>query len=139
MIISHSYRYLFLELPLTASTAISKELIENYDGKSIHHKHANYRKFLKKASEEEKKFFTFMGIRNPMDQAVSRYYKYLSNRNEKFTTNQQVKQWKNPLKDRIHRLRDQRKFKFIEANNPSFADFFIKFYSSPVVSQRLTR
>jgi hypothetical protein len=131
MIVSHTHRYLFLELPLTASTAIAKELIEHYDGKSIYYKHANYRKFLKKASEEEKKYFTFIGIRNPMDQAVSHYYKYLSNHNEKYADIQEVKKTKNPIKHYINQRIHQRKFKYVQEHNPSFSDFFMKFYGIP--------
>ena len=67
MIISHKYKYLFVELPLTASTAVSKELRENYDGESILYKHATYHEFLKIASPEEKKYFVFSGMCNPLD------------------------------------------------------------------------
>jgi len=131
MIISHQHKYLFLELPLTASTAIAKELIEHYDGKSIYYKHANYRKFLKKANAEQKKYFTFIGIRNPMDQAVSHYYKYISNHNEKYADIQEVKKTKNPIKHHINQRIHQRKFRYVQEHQPSFSDFFMKFYKIP--------
>ena len=54
MIISHKYKYVFVGLPLAASTAISKELCEQYDGKAILAKHSIYQDFLKIATEEEK-------------------------------------------------------------------------------------
>ena len=47
MIISHKYKYVFVGLPLAASTAISKELCEQYDGKAILAKHSIYQDFLK--------------------------------------------------------------------------------------------
>ena len=53
MIISHKYKYLFIGLPLAASTAISKELCEQYEGVPILSKHSIYQDFLKTATEEE--------------------------------------------------------------------------------------
>ena len=35
MIISHKHKYVFVELPQTASSAIAKELKANYDGHEI--------------------------------------------------------------------------------------------------------
>lgn len=46
MIISHKYRLLFIEVPLTASWAIHHELCNNYEGKPILHKHATYSDYL---------------------------------------------------------------------------------------------
>ena len=47
MIISEKNKYLFLELPRTGSTAISKELRDHYDGKRILRKHSLYHEFKK--------------------------------------------------------------------------------------------
>ncbi len=44
MIISHKYKYLFIELPRTGTTAISKELRERYAGELIYEKHTKYEK-----------------------------------------------------------------------------------------------
>ena len=76
MIISHIHRYLFVELPRTGSSAVSKELILNYDAENILRKHATYRDFLKQASKQEKEYFVFSSIRNPMDKILSLYFKY---------------------------------------------------------------
>ncbi|NND95681.1 MAG: hypothetical protein HKN45_12535 [Flavobacteriales bacterium] len=135
MIISRKYRYLFIELPLTASTAIAKELVENYAGEPILYKHANYRTFLKQASDEEKAYFTFIGVRNPMDQAVSHYYKYLNDHKGKYSKpqprkNGRVKYW---LNERGHRKR----FKFIKDNKASFGDYFLEFYTRPYLDWSL--
>lgn len=73
MIISHRYRYVFVEVPRTGSTAVSAELRENYDGQGILRKHASYRDFLRVASHDERKYFTFSAVRNPLDIAVTRY------------------------------------------------------------------
>jgi hypothetical protein len=45
MIVSHQYKCLFMEIPLTASWAISQELCRYYGGASILHKHATYVEF----------------------------------------------------------------------------------------------
>jgi len=79
MIISHKYKYLFVELPHTASTAISKELRELYDGESILRRHSRYHDFLRQATPAEKQYFVFSGLRNPLDTIVTGYMKYKHN------------------------------------------------------------
>lgn len=76
MIYSEKNNYLFVELPHTASTAISRELRDLYDGKAILRKHAFYHEFVKNYNSDPDKLFIFSGIRNPMDEVVSIYFKY---------------------------------------------------------------
>jgi hypothetical protein len=85
MIISHKYKYVFVGLPLAASTAISKELCEMYEGKPILSKHAIYQDFLKVASEEEKKYKVLACSRNPLDISVSQYTKMMNNANGNYS------------------------------------------------------
>ena len=85
MIISHTHKYLFIELPMTGSTAISKELREQYDGVSILQKHSTYLDFLRVANEAEKQYFVFAGIRHPLDQVVSHYFKFKTGHDGQFT------------------------------------------------------
>jgi hypothetical protein len=73
VIISHRYRYVFVEVPRTGSTSVSAELREHYDGHEILRKHASYRDFLRVASNDERGYFTFSAVRNPLDVAVTRY------------------------------------------------------------------
>ena len=75
MIISHRHRYLFVEFPHTASTAIRRELLAYYDGSPILHKHATYVDFETTASAMEMEYFAFSGIRNPLDVAVTLYHR----------------------------------------------------------------
>lgn len=131
MIISDKYRYVFIELPLTASTAVAKELIENYDGRQIINKHANYRKFLKVASEDQKKYFSFAGVRNPLDKAVSHYFKYVSDHKNKYSEPPKKPGAVNPLKYFIDHSVHQKKFKFVQENDASFSEFFMQFYNIP--------
>jgi hypothetical protein len=126
MIIGHRYRYLFVELPHTASTAISRELRECYEGVPILRKHAYYHEFLRVANAEEKTYFVFSGIRNPLDEAVSLYLKYKTNHRGNYT---------NPRKLRKHgghvTAADLARFDFIRSTNADFSAYFERFYRLP--------
>lgn len=126
MIISRKYKYLFVELPHTASSAISKELREFYDGAKLLRKHAFYHDFLKGASAEEKRYFVFAGIRHPADEVVSLYLKYKNNHREAFTTSAKLKENGGFLKES-----DIKVFNFIQETDADFSTFFKKYYQWP--------
>lgn len=73
MVISHKYRYVFVQTMKTATSAIARELRDNYNGEMILEKHSTIADFLAQASEDEKTYFTFAGVRNPLDVLVSRF------------------------------------------------------------------
>jgi hypothetical protein len=126
MIISRKHRYLFVELPRTGSTAISRELREYYDGTPILQKHATYNDFLNIASPEEKKYFVFAGIRNPLGDAVSLYFKLESGHHRIWTDPAKVK--------RSRRLADyvrSRMFRYVNETKADFPTYFKKFYKVP--------
>ena len=85
MIISDRYRYVFIQTPMTGSSAVAKELVEKYEGRAILSKHAVYSTFLANANNEQRKYFVFSGVRHPLDKMVSNYQKMLNNHNERFT------------------------------------------------------
>ena len=85
MIISDTYRYVFIQTPMTGSSAVAKELVENYEGRAILSKHAVYSTFLANANSEQRNYFVFSGIRHPLDKMVSNYQKMLNNHNDRFT------------------------------------------------------
>jgi hypothetical protein len=125
MIISHPHKYLFIELPRTGSTAVSKELVLNYGGEPILKKHATYRDFCLQASEEEKQYFTFSAIRNPMDKALSLYFKYKTDQRdyenpETFDRSNVFVTWL---------MKSQ--FRFVRYGNASFTEFFKRYYYLP--------
>lgn len=76
MILGDRDRYLFVELPHTASTAVAAELCAHYGGRPVLHKHARYHQFLAQADSAERRYFVFSGLRNPLDEAVSYYFRY---------------------------------------------------------------
>ena len=63
MVIGREHRYVFVEIPLTGSWAIHNELVENYGGQAILHKHATYEEFARQASADELAYFAFATVR----------------------------------------------------------------------------
>lgn len=91
---------------MTGSSAVAKELVEQYDGRPILSKHAVYSTFMANATAEQKQYYVFSGVRNPLDKMVSNYQKMMNNHNERFTQ----KLNKDPRKA-IFQLRDRWKFR----------------------------
>ncbi len=85
MIISHKHKYIFVGLPFSGSSAISKELIEKYDGESIFTKHSNIQSVIKHKTINIKNYFVFAVYRDPIDINKSIYSKYINNTKEVFT------------------------------------------------------
>lgn len=128
MIISHQNKYIFIQIPHTASTAIGDELCINYDGKRILDKHCLYFEFEKVAKEEEKEYFVFACVRNPLDDVVSRYYKYTSNHMKMFTT---PRYWQKNGGDGWVTNKQLKQYQWITENNATFEDFFLNYYHIP--------
>jgi len=129
MVISHKYKYLFIELPHTASTAIRNELCEFYEGQKILKKHSFYHTFPKSSRDRIKTYFTFSCIRNPADVIVTEYFK-LKNNHGQFYTNPAC--WKRNggfVSDRA-----LKRFRFIQQTRADFPAFFKKFYRHPYVN-----
>jgi hypothetical protein len=107
MVVSHRYRYVFIQTMKTASSAVAKELCDNYGGEFIFEKHDPIQVFRSQATEDEKTYFSFAGVRNPLDVAVSRY---MVRKEGQGTHPQNIKQTK-----------------FIHDNNADFNKFFYEF------------
>jgi hypothetical protein len=126
MIISYKYKFLFIGLPFSASSAITKELHEEYEGKPYLRKHSLYHEFKKVATSEEKKFFVFAVLRNPMEIAITVYEKMKANAKGNFTNPELF------AENGGHISKKQReRFNFIHDNNASFQEYFIKFFNIP--------
>jgi hypothetical protein len=128
MIISHTHKYVYVEFPQTGSSTVAKELMANYDGKRILFKHAQYHEFLKQASDEEKKYFSFSAIRNPMDVIVSTYFKTLTDHdgflNNKVKHGKWLRRLAMPLKRKLTG-------NDVINNNMSFEEYFMKYHKLP--------
>ena len=126
MIISDTFRYVFVELPRTGSTAISRELREVYEGRAILHKHATYQEFLDSATDDQKSYFAFGGIRNPLDDAVSLYFKLLGDHKAAYSSIATAG-WFTRM---VYAFR-WRQFRFAREEEAGFSQFFLKFYRWP--------
>ncbi|MFT6665725.1 MAG: hypothetical protein ACJA05_002596 [Porticoccus sp.] len=126
MIISHKYKYLFVEVPHTGSTSISEELIANYHGHPILKKHSQYIEFLRQASEDEKKYYIFSGVRNPLDEAVSVFLKIKNNHKGNYTSPDKLKVNGGFITDKKLKIR-----KYVEENNSDFGQYLIMFFKKP--------
>lgn len=125
MIISHKYRYVFVQLPHTGCSAIEKILREDYEGEPIHRKHTTYHRFLKSASKQEKSYFTFSGIRNPITEVISIYYKYKTNHEG----------YDNPRwfieNGGFVTPRMRKRFSFVQNSKNDFEQYFLKYHRFP--------
>lgn len=129
MKVSHKHKYVFVELPQTASSAVGLELIENYEAENFKAKHALYREFSTRANEEEKKYFVFSAVRDPMDVVVSKYMKY---KNDHHNYSKKKKRYMNARLDKlISPVRERKRHKWIQKKNASFGEFFLKYYTKP--------
>jgi hypothetical protein len=126
MIISHKYKFLFIGLPFSASSAITKELHAKYDGKPYLRKHSLYHEFIKGATVQEKDYFVFAVLRNPMEIVVTGYEKMKANSKGNFTNPDLFKENGGHI-TKNHRIR----FNYIKDNNATFQEYFLKFYRSP--------
>lgn len=125
MIVSHEHRYVFVELPHTASTAIRRELLANYGGSPVLHRHATYFDFERAASAVERGYFVFSCIRNPLDVAVTLYHRCRSTGHSK-AGNQHGGH------GILHRLLiEKRRHTLVERARSDFASFFKQSYRHP--------
>jgi hypothetical protein len=123
MVVSQAHRYVFVEVPHTASTALSDELCRHYDGTRVLYKHASYNEFWETASPAERRYRVFAGVRNPMDEAVSLYYKVKHNHKGNYTNPRARVEnggWLTPVQIE--------KYRFVTENDASFADYFLRYY-----------
>ena len=126
MIISDTHKYVFVEYPRTGTTAVSNELCQNYSGRRVLRKHSTYQEFLKIASPEEKKYFVFTSVRNPLDDAVSHYFKLRTDHRERYTNRKKVRNSK-----RLAEYLDTFIYRFIHSNDVDFPTYFRRFYVIP--------
>ena len=101
MIISHKHKFLFIGLPFSASSAISRDLYLNYEGSPLLRKHSLYHDFMSVATKEEMEYFVFAVLRNPMEIAITVYEKMKANSkgnftNPKFFTRRYIESIKSP-------------------------------------------
>jgi hypothetical protein len=127
MIVSHKHRFVFVEFPQTGCSAVATELMENYSGERVLYKHAQYSEFVKQANTDEKTYFSFSTIRNPMDIVVSKYFKYKTN--HKNYVDKKIKHGR--LRKYLMPGYEKRRRDFVVKKNASFETYFLKYHRLP--------
>lgn len=117
MVISDKFKYVFIQTPMTGSSAVAEELKRNYHGQEILSKHALYSSFQAISRKEQQDYFVFSCVRNPLDKYVSNYVKLLNNHNERFT-----QPLNKDFRKAVFQLRDRRKYKKVQ-KGCSFQEF----------------
>jgi hypothetical protein len=135
MVISDTHRFVFINLPQTASTAISRELIEQYEGREFLFKHALYRTdYLKAANAEQRKYRTISGLRDPMDITVSTYFKVKSDHENRYTDARSNKIKHGFLRKHIMYWWNRRSYRHIVGSELSFSEWFMRNHRIPYAS-----
>lgn len=126
VIIGHRHRYVFLQLPHNGSTAVGDELVSHYGGVEILKKHSNYFEYLRVATPDERSYFAFSTLRNPLDEAVTRYFRYKTNHRESFTH----PRWRAENGGWVTEA-DLQLYRWIQQTEPSFPQFVRHVFTVP--------
>ncbi|HVS14495.1 MAG TPA: sulfotransferase family 2 domain-containing protein [Thermoanaerobaculia bacterium] len=126
MILCDRERYVFVELPHTASTAVAAELCANYGGRAVLHKHARYHQFLSQATPAQRRYFVFSGVRNPLDEAVSYYFRYKTDHQGRYSDPTNWKRNGGSVSD--HSVAQ---YLFIRDHQADFPTYVRRFYRKP--------
>lgn len=126
MILSDRHRYLFVELPHTGSTAVAAELCAHYGGRPVLHKHARYHQFLAQAASPQRLYFVFSGVRNPLDEAVTYYFRYKTDHQGRYSSPANWKCNGGSVSD--HSVAQ---YRFISDHQADFATYLRRFYRKP--------
>lgn len=123
MIVSHTHRYLFVEVPRTGCTAVARELCEHYDGEPVLYKHAHLTELPETLTSRVRDYVIGAGVRNPLDRTVSRFEKLRSDHKANYTT---------PTK-RVDAggwvtARDVEEYEFIQRPGVGFPEFFARYH-----------
>jgi hypothetical protein len=124
VVISHDYRYVFIEIPNTGSWSIRQELCLHYGGEPILHKHASYPEFQRGAGNQAQSYFVFATIRHPLDEVVSRYFKLKTDKGGVFSDQSSVQDLRTDYVD-------HEKYQFLQETGASFAEYFRAFHHRP--------
>lgn len=79
MIVVDDLKLCYVQIPHTGSTTIGNELLEHYGGRNLLRKHSYLQELKSVFPEIYKNYYIVGGVRNPLDERVSMYYKLKSN------------------------------------------------------------
>ena len=125
MIVSREHRFVFVEVPQTGSTAIAKELLEQYGCEEVLHKHAHLREFLNQASAEERSYAVAAGTRHPLDRVLGYHTKLYNNHRGAYDDPERFEEnggWVSRA-DRAH-------YEFVKESGGDFGAYLRRYYGA---------
>jgi hypothetical protein len=105
-----------------------------YGGEPILTKHATYEDFLKIATEEQTGYFVFSSVRNPLDDAVSKYFKVKAGRAAGARVRRRSLRGSNGPRNQerlLNRVSDTHMTRFVRRTDADFPRFFRRYYVLP--------
>ncbi|WP_342075677.1 sulfotransferase family 2 domain-containing protein [Yoonia sp. SS1-5] len=134
MIVSDTHKFVFVQIPHTGSTGLGRLLVEQYGGREILRKHS-YLDELKTAFPDiYRDYYIIGGVRNPLDDRVSSYFKLKSDH---------MGLYSGQLKDKKAipgGKRTRKMHQLILEKDLSFSDYFVQFvplvYWNPISIQQ---
>jgi hypothetical protein len=109
----------FVGIPFSASSAITKELIENYEGEFILSKHTNIPTLINELEININKYFVFGVYRSPIEILKSRYNKLRNNPCNRFSDKKYLRKNGGFVSEKAQRLS-----KLIREKNLTFIEYF---------------
>jgi hypothetical protein len=125
MVINHQYRFCYFAVPRTGSQATTKLLVDEFGSQEIMRMHTSFDEFQEQASEEEKQYFTFCTVRNPLDSLVSAYFKKKTDHRGRFSRGTFLRSGR-PVSAMA-----MEKYRYITEQQATFAQYFEKFHVEP--------
>lgn len=123
MMICAKHRTLFFAVPRTASKAISRAMTQHLGAIERKPMHMSYVEFMAGATAEQRKYFSFATVRNPLDSVVSAYFKKKMDHNGRFS--------RGTFKSgRPIAAKALEEYRFIVEHDADFATYFAKFYQA---------
>lgn len=125
MVINHQYRFCYFAIPRTGSQATTKVLIDEFGSQEIMRMHTSYDEFQEQASDDEKEYYTFCAVRNPLDSLVSAYFKKKTDHRGRFSRGTFLRTGRPVAELALE------KYRFITEQQATFAEYFKKFHTTP--------
>jgi len=122
MVISHQNKYVYIQVPHSASTAIAAELCARYGGESILSQHATYYDFLRHSSPHERTYRVIASLRHPGDVVLTQFIKIKTDHKQRYS---KPSAWQ--LQNRVSR-KELLRYADIQRRRFSFAEYFLFYH-----------
>jgi Sulfotransferase family len=127
MIISHKNKYIQVLNGGTGSSSMSLDLLKFYDGEEILWKHAKLRDMGPELLAQTNEYFTFAGVRNPLDRIITMYIRNLTEPVAKVREDMLKAQRDGALLEAKGLETEFKRREFTQMHSLSFPEFFERF------------